>query len=112
MEQKRCLHCGSGEYWLYGTSKGVQRYKCRNCKRYFSDKPRKFSYADKERAIEMVMNNCGIRKTAKFMQCSPYMVMLWIKEFAKYTHESKIEVEGDIIEMDEIFTKVKKNEPH
>jgi transposase-like protein len=96
---------------LNGTTKnGVQKYKCKNCKRYFSDKPRKFNYEDKERAVNMVMNNCGIRKTAIFIGCSPYMVLRWKKEQAKYLKEEDLSSKEEVIEMDEVYTKVKKTE--
>ena len=104
----KCLHCGSQNYWLNGTNNGVQRYRCKECKRYFSDRPRKFTFADKERAIELYLNNCGVRKTARFMKCSPYMILLWIKEFAKYARSADYSKVGDVVEMDELFTKVKK----
>jgi len=104
----KCLHCGSSNYQFNGTNKGIQRYRCKECKRYFSDKPRKFSYADKAKAVDMVLNNCGIRKTARFIGCSPYMVLLWIKEAASYLKEPNHKSENEIIEMDEIYTKVKK----
>ncbi|MCL2382132.1 MAG: hypothetical protein FWC64_11210 [Treponema sp.] len=104
----KCLHCGSQKYQLNGTKGGVQRYRCKDCKRYFSDKPRKFTFGDKERAVEMYLNNCGVRKTARFMNCSPYMILLWVKEFAKYAKTADHSQNGDVVEMDEIFTKVKK----
>lgn len=99
----KCLHCGSTSYWLNGSNNGVQRYRCKDCKRFFSDKPRKFSYADKEKALDMVMNNCGIRKTARFIGCSPYMILLWIKEAAKYLKEQDLTSEDEVIEMDELY---------
>jgi len=106
--QQKCLHCGSDNYWLNGKNNGVQRYRCKDCKRYFSDKPRKFTFADKERAVEMYLNNCGVRKTARFMNCSPYMVLRWIKEFAHYVKPNDYAQTADIVEMDELFTKIKK----
>jgi len=96
---------------------GIQRYKCKQCKRSFSDKARKFTYSDKERFLDMYLNNVGIRKSAKFMKCSPSMPVRWVREFAdnlrKQLQNININTENqlpDIIEMDEIYTRIKKGE--
>ena len=115
---KRCTHCGESKYIKNGSYKGVQRYKCKACERSFSDVIRKFNYKTKERALEMYLNNVGIRKIAKFIGCSPTLVLRWIKAFGKHkTQLEELEKErpatqiSDTIEMDEIYTYVKKNEP-
>ena len=111
----QCTHCGSTNYVKNGTKNNIQQYKCKNCNRIFSDKPRKFTYKDKERFMDMYLNNVGIRKGARFMECSPSLVIRWIREFAgnlrKQLNEASVEIDTkipDIIEMDEIYTRVKK----
>jgi len=113
----QCVHCGSTNYTRNGSYKGIQRYKCKDCKRAFSDKPRKFSYSDKERFLQMYMNNVGIRKAALFMGCSSSLLVRWVREFAdnlrRQLQKAYIETETkipDIIEMDEIYTRVKKGQ--
>jgi transposase-like protein len=62
------------------------------------------------------MNNVGVRKAAKFMNCSHPMVIKWTREFAENIRrqakqaEEQISKDGlpDVIEMDEIYTRVKK----
>ena len=111
-----CIHCGSNNFVKNGSYQGVQRYKCKLCKRYFSSKPRKFTYQDKAKAIEMYRNKVGIRKIARFIQCSPALIIRWIKAFSKPiacqleqgAKQVKTQV-PDLIEMDEIDTFVKKN---
>ena len=108
-----CVHCGSQSYRKNGSYQGVQRYKCKQCGRYFSEKPRKFTYADKQRAIDMYLNNCGVRKTARFMGCSSSLIVRWIREFAEQARvqqQTAPSDEPDIIEMDEIYTIVKKTD--
>ena len=34
----RCTHCGSDKYVKNGPYQGSQRFRCKNCLRYFSDK--------------------------------------------------------------------------
>ena len=111
----QCTHCGSTTYVKNGSKDGIQQYKCKECGRSFSDKPRKFSYKDKERFLDMYLNNVGIRKAARFMGCSSSMPVRWVRELAnnlrKQLHKAGIQLDTkipDIIEMDEIYTRVKK----
>jgi transposase-like protein len=110
-----CVRCGSTNFKKNGSHKGVQRYQCSACKRFFSDKVRKFSYQDKRRAIDFYLNNTGVRKTARFMNCSSAMIVRWIREAAQnlklqLSHASQRldEKLPDVIELDEIYTKIKK----
>ena len=110
----QCTHCGSVSYVKNGSYKGSQRYLCKECRRAFSDKVRKFTYADKERFLHMYLNNVGIRKSA--LGCSSSMPNRWIREFARnlrrQLQNAETLLEGgeipEIIEMDELYTRVKK----
>ena len=115
MEQL-CTRCGSSQFSKNGSYNGAQRYKCKSCMRYFSDKPRKFTYQQKAKAIQMYLNNVGIRKIAKFTGCSASSVIDWIKILGKQISDQlqdnakkATSQMPDIIEMDEIYTFVKKN---
>lgn len=112
----RCQRCGSLDYRRNGSYKGVQRYRCRACGAYFSDRARKFSYAVKAQALDMYLNNVGIRKTARFTGASPASVVKWIRaaglRLSRQLEQASIEVGEqlpDVIELDEIYTYVKKN---
>ena len=112
----QCTHCGSQHYVKNGKKNGSQQYLCKKCKRSFSDKVRKFTYKDKERFLEMYLNNVGIRRAAVFIGCSPSLLIVWIRELADNLRrqlqeaESQIDSDGvpDVIEMDEIYTRIKK----
>jgi transposase-like protein len=111
----QCTHCGSVSYRKNGKYKGSQRYLCNDCRRAFSDRVRKFTYADKERFLLMYFNNVGIRRAAVLMGCSSSLLVRWVREFAANLRrrlacannvlDEKI---PDIIEMDEIYTRIKK----
>jgi len=73
-------------------------------------------------AICMYINNCGIRAIARILKTSPALVLYWIKRYTKNFIESlenkkvskingdnKSLSQPDIMEMDEIFTYIKKN---
>lgn len=111
----RCTHCGSYEFKKNGTKNGHQNYLCKKCHRSFSDKVRKFNYNDKEKFLQYYLNNVGIRKAAKFLGCSPSLLITWLKEFIKNIDYELINVKNklednipDIIEIDEIYTRIKK----
>jgi transposase-like protein len=110
-----CVRCGSTDFKKNGMYKGVQRYQCSACKRFFSDKVRKFSYRDKCRALDFYLNNTGVRKTARFMNCSSAMIVRWIREAAQNLKQQLSRASQrldekfpDTIELDEIYTKIKK----
>ena len=114
MEQL-CTRCGSNQFTKNGSYQGIQRYKCKSSMRYFSGKPRKFTYQQKAKAIQMYLNNVGIRKIAKFTGCSASSVIDWIKILGKQISDQlqdnakkATSQMPDIIEMDEIYTFVKK----
>ncbi|MDR2555712.1 MAG: hypothetical protein LBC64_09830 [Fibromonadaceae bacterium] len=103
-----CTHCGSTGFKKNGVHKGVQRYQCSTCKQFFSDKVRKFSYHDKCRALDLYLNNIGVRKIAKFMKCSSSMIVRWIRDAAQ---NLKLQLSHTSECQDEIYTDIKKQLP-
>ena len=113
-----CTHCGSSQYVKNGKTNGVQRYKCKNCNRSFGDNFRKFSYKDKQTFLDLYLNGFGVRASARFLGCSHPLLLRWIKKLAQIVREELISATNnleentlpDVIEMDEIYTRVKKGE--
>ena len=54
------------KYIKNGVYKCSQRYCCKECNRYFSDKVRKFTYGDKRKAIDLYLSGMVIRAIASF----------------------------------------------
>ena len=109
-----CKCCGSCKIKKNGKSLGKQRYKCKECGKTFFDTKPKFSEELKQKAILMYLNNVGVRKTAMFIGCSRTTVTNWVKK-AKEKLDKKLKKfvpnysqKTDIIELDEIYTYVKK----
>lgn len=113
----KCKFCG-GATWKNGIDCGVQRYRCKECGKYFSSRTGKYTEQDMQNAIKMYLNNCGVRKTALFIGCSPSTILNWVRNAAAEIEQGVYAVEGDTIEMDEIFaqsdrriaTMIKKND--
>lgn len=112
----QCHHCGSGEYRKNGSYRAVQRYICKSCGRSFGDNGERFDKAAKAQALDMYLNNVGIRKIARFTGASPAGVLKWIRKAAEAMADrldhaaEQVRAElPDIIEMDEIYTFIQKN---
>ncbi len=112
-----CPRCQGGNLIKTGPKDGHQRYRCRDCGRYCTDKPPRFSAQTKALALKMYVNSVGIRKIAKFVGASPAGVLKWIrKEHAAVQARLAEQVapavcaqaQGDVIEMDEIYTIIQK----
>jgi transposase-like protein len=110
-----CPRCGGKDLRKRGPKKGAQRYCCKSCGRYCTDKPPRFSAEVKARAIDMYLNNVGIRKIARFVGASPAGVLRWIRKEHAHMQSRLAQAapapadQPDIIEMDEIYTFVQKN---
>jgi transposase-like protein len=109
----KCSRCGGSKYVKNGVSGGKQRYLCKECKHTFGGGVH--SAEKKAFAVQMYMNNVGIRKIGFFLQVSHSLVIKWIKAAHKNMMEAlerkrvKRSKVIDEIELDEIFTYVKKN---
>jgi transposase-like protein len=108
-----CSHCFEINYRKNGFVWSHQRYYCKSCKRNFTMKPRRISKGIKFFATFLSLNNVGVRKTAKFLNISPPTVLRCIKSAHKDLKDNIVQFSGeecDIIELDEIYTYIKKNE--
>lgn len=112
----QCHHCDSSAYRKNGRTRGVQRYICKRCGRSFSDNGERYTKATKAQALDMHLNNVGIRKIARFTGASPAGVLKWIGKAAEAMAERLAHAAEqvrsdlpDVIEMDEIYTFVQKN---
>lgn len=115
-EPPRCRHCGGTRVVKNGRSAGLQRLVCRDCQRSFGDRPQRYDAGIKAKALEMHLNNVGIRKIALFLGVSPASVVNWLRKAhtqmaaQAQTAAARLELgEVDVIEMDEIYTYVQKN---
>ena len=110
-----CPGCESSDLIKRGRKSGYQRFVCRRCGRYSTDRQPKFSAQTKAQAIRMYMNSMGIRAIGRVLGASPAAVLTWIrKEHAALQQRlgqaaPVEEALPDVIEMDEIYTYVQKN---
>ena len=111
----KCRACNGTNLMKRGPKAGYQRYMCRDCARYSTDRAPRFSVQTKAMVVEMYMNNMGIRAIGRVLGASPAAVLNWIRkdhaaQQQRLAHGQAHEPdEPDIIEMDEIYTYIQKN---
>lgn len=111
----KCAHCDSDKLIKRGLKNGYQRYMCRDCRRYGTDKAPKFSAEAKAMAVQMYLNSMGIRAIGRVLHASPAAVLKWIRKEHGAVQQRLAQTrpaqtgDADIIEMDEIYTYVQKN---
>jgi len=110
--KRQCPYCESEKYVKRGKSNGKQRYRCNTCRRTFSDGA--YSQKTKDFALFLYLNNNGIRQISRTLKVSSSLVIKWLKKAHSHLRElmarrAKVKTEVDVIELDEIYTYVKKN---
>ncbi len=111
-----CPRCESSDLIKRGPKNGWQRYMCRGCGRYCTDRAPKFSAQTKAMAVQMYLNSMGIRAIGRVLKASPAAVLNWIRKEHGVVQQRMAQQakpaeagEPDIIEMDEIYTYIQKN---
>ncbi len=112
---KGCKKCSSEEIVKNGLQDGVQRYKCKVCNSVFRGKASKYSADFKLEAVMMYINSMGIRAIARVKKIHNSVVSVWIKKMGKVVKDAFIEKieevqekDINIVELDELFTYIKK----
>jgi len=117
-----CKHCKSKKINKMGIQNNKQRYKCRECKKTFTngeDSRKKYTEEFKLEAIRWYLENAGIRSIERRMNVSDTTIIRWIKNFGKTIKERIIndannipdnikKEDIEILEGDEIVTYIKK----
>jgi transposase-like protein len=114
MEQ--CRYCGCEKLRKDGTRNGVRKWRCMECNRSQEETDSRVKYSEKERKIAVVLylEGCGYRMTARilvdiFEKIFRWQtVTKWIKQEAKKLPEVSCKTKIPILEMDELYTYVKK----
>lgn len=111
----KCPNCDGHDLIKRGLKNGYQRYVCRTCRRYSTDRAPKFSVETKAQAVQMYLNSMG-RAIGRVLSASPAAVLKWIRKEHDVLQQRPAQAgpatpgEPDIIEMDEIYTYVQKKQ--
>lgn len=114
-EWKYCKKCKSENIVKNGKQDSIQRYKCKECSSVFRGKEPMYSAEFKMEAIMMYINSMGIRAIGRVKKVHNSVISVWIKQMGEVIKgaffEKLKEIQPkdiSILELDELFTYVKK----
>jgi len=102
---KRCPKCKSEQFTKYGSVKGKQRYKCKDCDCQFTRFDKKgFSSEIKRFALKLYLEGLGFRAIGRLLKVSNVSILNWIREFAKELPPAKSPpAEVSVLNIDEMW---------
>ncbi|MDR0968237.1 MAG: hypothetical protein LBL99_01205 [Holosporaceae bacterium] len=120
-EMINCKYCGSEAMIKKGITRGKQRYYCKSCERnqVEGDERERYPEIVRKTAKILYLEGCGFRRIALVLNCifriniRYQLVIHWIKKAGAQLEEKLTKSEGKqtvpVLEMDELYTYVKKN---
>ncbi len=108
---QKCKKCSSESLVKAGFARGLQKFKCKNCKSFqiFGDKRCKYPRKIKALAVFMYLENVGLRSIGKILKIPYQTVSKWIKlEAINMPKSLEKPNEIEALEIDEIVTFCKK----
>ena len=100
-----CKKCGSEKFIKNGFVRGLQRYRCRECRCNFTYTKRRGIHPAL-RALSIVLYGmCGVSmyKIAKLLGVSDVAVLKWIRKEANLIEEVPSHAESKIVMIDEMW---------
>ena len=103
----QCPHCAHPDSIRYGTSRGVQRYRCQACRRIFQTLRRGKDPALKQQACQLYLE--GMRAIGRVLGIHHKTVSRWLVQAAEALPASPPQTEVcSFIEIDELCTFIAK----
>jgi transposase-like protein len=103
-----CPHCSSEEFISRGSHKGVKKYQCKGCKKYFNSNSGTALYGihkkDKwQQYIECMNQGLSLRKAAKEVGISYRTSFIWRHKILSTLQEVEPAKLGGIVEADDTY---------
>lgn len=100
----KCYKCQSENKVKAGFTRGLQRYKCKDCDCYFSVESKSDVKSPEQRrlALEMYLEGMGFRAIGRVLNISYGTVYQWVKKWGESVSLPKSEDPIEIVELDEI----------
>lgn len=100
----KCYKCQSENKVKAGFTRGLQRYKCKDCGCYFSVESKSDVKSPEQRrlALEMYLEGMGFRAIGRVLNISYGTVYQWVKKWGESVSLPKSEDPIEIVELDEI----------
>ena len=84
----QCPHCAHPDSIRYGTSRGVQRYRCKACRRIFQTLRRGKDPVLKQQACQLYLEGMGMRAIGRVLNIHHKTVSRWLVQAAKHTQQA------------------------
>ena len=108
----QCPHCAHPDSIRYGTSRGVQRYRCQACRRIFQTLRQGKDPALKQQACQLYLEGMGMRAIGRVLNIHHKTVSRWLVQAAQALPASSPQTEAcSFIEIDELCTFIAKKIP-
>ena len=105
----QCPHCAHPDSIRYGTSRGVQRYRCQACRRIFQTLLRGKDPALKQQACQLYLEGMGLRAIGRVLGIHHKTVSRWLVQAAQSLPASPPQTEVcSFIEIGELYTFIAK----
>ena len=105
----QCPHCAHPDSIRYGTSRGVQRYRCQACRRIFQTLRQGKDPALKQQACQLYLEGMGMRAIGRVLNIHHKTVSRWLVQAAQALPASPLQTEAcSFIEIDELCTFIAK----
>ena len=105
----QCPQCAHPDSIRYGTSRGVQRYRCQACRRIFQTIRRGKDPALKQQACQLYLEGMGMRAIGRVLNIHHKTVSRWLVQAAQALPASPPQTEVcSFIEIDELCTFIAK----
>ena len=86
-ELRKCPHCGKTEHQIKAgfNASGTQRYKCKECGKYYTLEPKKHEYSEETRELALKIYYSGVsaRCVARILKMNKSNIANWIKKTKK-----------------------------
>jgi len=85
---------------------GSQRWKCQQCRRKYTPKPREHGYPDslRQQAVKMSVDGLNYRRIARFLGVDHKTVIHWVKAHTDQLPPAPVPPAITHAELDELFT--------
>ena len=105
----QCPHCAHPDSIRYGTSRGVQRFRCQACRRIFQTLRRGKDPALKQQACQHYLEGMGMRAIGRVLGIHHKTLSRWLVQAAQAIPARPPETEAcSFIEIDELCTFIAK----
>ena len=101
----QCPHCAHPDSISYGTSRGVQRFRCQACRRIFQTLRRGKDPALKKQACQLYLEGMGMRAIGRVLGIHHKTLSRWLVRASQALPANLPQTEAcSFIEIDELCT--------